>query len=552
MPILTLSGGDALETRKNNPVATWGFRDSENRVEPLAKPDFDVPFRFRPGERIFTIGSCFARNVEGELLNRGFKVPMRDLFKTPAFEGLGVEIVNNFGTPSIYNELAWAFGEEEYDEDDILVELNTGRFIDLQMINSLRPASLDLVRARRSGLAEATRAITDCRVVIMTLGLVELWWDSQAERYLNTGPLPSVLRRWPERFELHVLNYAECYNYLSRALDIIFKHGGKDLQVILTVSPVPMMATHRPTDVITANCYSKSVLRAAAEQAVARYSRVSYFPSYESVTLSDRRIAWTEDMVHVTREIVAFNVERMLNAFAGKKDNSSEELLASQSLESESPEALMLAEKAREAREAEDEAFFEAHAEWSTRSPAFAREHARFLLEREQYEAALALIEGDSGTAAALLRGRICFAAGDHAAAIEAVQRLCRPGNKGFDQWKILLDATAALGNVDAVMEVERRWTELRRSNPRQILYRVGLALKQMGAFAEAAERFHKAMELGMDSPLVAIECARSELKMGSASAALRTLEGLAPQTPAQEREIERLRKAAGDALKAA
>ncbi|MFN2259920.1 MAG: GSCFA domain-containing protein, partial [Parasphingopyxis sp.] len=299
MPLVSLSGPQALATRKSNPVAHWGDRNLENRVEPVTKPAFDVPFRLEPGEAIFTIGSCFARNIEHELAQRGFKIPMRDLFKTDAFKGLDTEIVNNFGTPSIYNEIAWAFGEQQFDYDLGFCEVSPGKFVDLQMVPGIRAASLDLVRARREGLFRATREMARCRIVIMTLGLVELWWDEEAQLYLNSTPLPSVLRNAPERFSLHVLNFEECRDYLQSAFEVMFRHGHEDLRVILTVSPVPMMATHRRTDVISANCYSKSVLRAVAEHLVEADERITYFPSYETVTLSNRKAAWNDDLVHV-------------------------------------------------------------------------------------------------------------------------------------------------------------------------------------------------------------------------------------------------------------
>jgi len=47
--------------------------------------------------------------------------------------------------------------------------------------------------------------------------------------------------------------------------------------------------------------------------------RVDYFPSYESVTLSDRSLAWRDDLIHVKPEIVATNVGRMAAAYAPER-----------------------------------------------------------------------------------------------------------------------------------------------------------------------------------------------------------------------------------------
>src|SRR5690349_13984215 len=109
MPLVKLSDKEAVLNRKTNPVAGWGERGSSNRVEPIARPSFDVPFKFAPGERIFTIGSCFARNIESELLRLGFAIPMREIFRRTDFANFDLDIINNYGTPSIFNEIAWAF-----------------------------------------------------------------------------------------------------------------------------------------------------------------------------------------------------------------------------------------------------------------------------------------------------------------------------------------------------------------------------------------------------------------------------------------------------------
>jgi len=55
------------------------------------------------------------------------------------------------------------------------------------------------------------------------------------------------------------------------------------LKVILTVSPVPLVATNTENNVLVASSYSKSVLRAVCGEIDARYSHVQYFPSFEIV-----------------------------------------------------------------------------------------------------------------------------------------------------------------------------------------------------------------------------------------------------------------------------
>ena len=55
-------------------------------------------------------------------------------------------------------------------------------------------------------------------------------------------------------------------------------------RVLLTVSPVPLIATMEDRSVLASTTYSKAVLRVAAEEVAGRDERVAYFPSYEVIT----------------------------------------------------------------------------------------------------------------------------------------------------------------------------------------------------------------------------------------------------------------------------
>ena len=79
-----------------------------------------------------------------------------------------------------------------------------------------------------------------------------------------------------------------------------------NLKLILTVSPVPFLATGRAEThhVVTANTHSKAVLRVAADIIVERNTDVFYFPSYEVVTVCSETI-WTEDQRHIHPSAVA-------------------------------------------------------------------------------------------------------------------------------------------------------------------------------------------------------------------------------------------------------
>ena len=64
----------------------------------------------------------------------------------------------------------------------------------------------------------------------------------------------------------------------------IIKSWNPDARFILTVSPVPLVATATIEHVITATILSKSILRVAASEVCKAMSEVKYFPAYEIVT----------------------------------------------------------------------------------------------------------------------------------------------------------------------------------------------------------------------------------------------------------------------------
>ena len=49
-----------------------------------------------------------------------------------------------------------------------------------------------------------------------------------------------------------------------------------------------------------------------------KYDFVDYFPSYESVMLSEHLSTWKGDQVHVTQTAIDANVDRMIERYSAK------------------------------------------------------------------------------------------------------------------------------------------------------------------------------------------------------------------------------------------
>lgn len=543
MPLYDLSATEAIETCKANPLSEWGSRSGENRVEPLAKPGFDVPFRLKKNEPIFTVGSCFARNVEVELMRRGFRVPMRELFKHPDFVSFDPGIINNFGTPSIYNEFAWAFGEEDFVPEQHIVEVQAGRFADLHLVPSIRPESWEVALKRRQRITDAFRSVAGCRAIIVTLGLVEVWFDTRTRYYLNARPRPSLVRAEPDRFRLHVLSFEETLHYLERTLRIVRERANPEIQVLLSVSPVPLAATHRPQDVIVANMYSKSVLRTVAETACARHDFVTYFPSYESVTLSDRLRAWADDLTHVTHEIVALNVGRMVDAFSedGAADVGEDDLFVDGDVHSLHERAVRLRAEGNPLADR----FFSHFSATSERSAPYALEHAAFLAGLARHAEALEVLEraptGEANERLALAKASSLLALGRGGEAFALLNPLATPTTKTFAIWRTLLLSACAAGDSDKAAGVVLRWT---RTHPFRTSYayiQVGRWHLERGEIAQARSYLEQAVSVDAESAQARILLAEALIAVGCRDDAREILKPAAPQTPSEKKLFERI-----------
>jgi hypothetical protein len=152
---------------------------------------------------------------------------------------------------------------------------------------------------RRLLLQAVTKRIINCRAVIITLGLVEVWRYLEADVYLNCTPIPSLFKTQPTRYEFHLTTFSQNWDNLEAMYALLSQYAHPDIHIVVTVSPVPLMNTFSRMDIVVANTYAKSLLRAVAQEWAAAHANVDYFPSYEIVQNSDRTAVWETDLRHV-------------------------------------------------------------------------------------------------------------------------------------------------------------------------------------------------------------------------------------------------------------
>jgi len=286
-------------------AATLGYEQASgemaaNRVFREFTPKIFPKFTLGENPTVFTTGSCFAREIEVALNNMGIAIK-----SWSADRGISGGIFNRYNTFSTINDFKFA-KEDNYDED-LMWDTPVG-WIDYSG-NSVQK-DRNLLLEERKSVIEIHKNVADSDIFIMTLGLIEAWYDLQTETYLNFTP-SEVLVGNLSRFECRITDYQENLEAVRNLIAYLRSNFRPDLKVILTVSPVPLNTTFSGWDIAQANTLSKAVLRTVAQAVADDDELVDYFPSYEMVTLSDPQLAWYPDYRHVRHEMV----QRIMRTF---------------------------------------------------------------------------------------------------------------------------------------------------------------------------------------------------------------------------------------------
>jgi hypothetical protein len=282
-------------------------------------PEIEPKFKLRPQDKFYAIGSCFARGIEHMLVERRIAVES----VAPEFVNLqpvnkevtGLGFTNKYNTFSILNELRWALDPEAVFPIDSIVQVTESIWFDPHITPTLELAGLQETLDRRAMMQTVSKRIANCRAVIITLGLVEVWRDCEVDVYTNSTPARSVLKTQPKRYEFHLTSFAQNWANLEAIHALLTRYCHPEVRIVITVSPVPLMATFSKMDVVVANTYGKSLLRAIAQEWAAAHVNVDYFPSYEIVQNSNRAAVWERDLRHVTGAGVQHIMELFLRNY---------------------------------------------------------------------------------------------------------------------------------------------------------------------------------------------------------------------------------------------
>ena len=298
------------------------WRRAVSRVEPhLVDPVVAPKFRIDRTMRIATAGSCFAQHISRRLQDMGFNyfVPEDGAGLGPAkrtMRGFGV-FSARYGNIYTVEQLMQLF-EEVFDgrtPHETRWRRPDGRFVDPYRPNIEPDGRLDpgrVTKDRQEHLGHVERVFREADVFVFTLGLTEAWRSRVDGRVFPLAPGVVAAAFDPDRHEFHNFTVGEVTDTLGGFLERL-QGVNPGVRVLLTVSPVPLIATYEERHVLASTVYSKSVLRVAAQTAADAYPFVDYFPSYEIITGSPTGGLYYEDD---HREVRDLGVSHAMRVFA--------------------------------------------------------------------------------------------------------------------------------------------------------------------------------------------------------------------------------------------
>jgi hypothetical protein len=290
-------------------------------VDPVVRPKFVLGRE----DQVATAGSCFAQHIARHLQKEGFSYMVTEQappgVAEPRDEDYGV-FTARFGNVYTVRQLLQlvhrAYGEFSPEID--VWALPDGKYVD-----PFRPRigrkPFESVEALQSAREEHFRAVREMfdtlDVFVFTMGLTEGWCAIGDGAVVPLAP--GVLdARVPEAaYEPKNYSVAEIEADFDELLAFLNKINPR-MRVILTVSPVPLIATFEDEHVLTATTYSKAVLRVAAGELANRHPHVAYFPSFEIITGAfNRGRYFAEDLREVTMEGVGHVMKTFMRHYAG-------------------------------------------------------------------------------------------------------------------------------------------------------------------------------------------------------------------------------------------
>lgn len=287
-------------------------------IDPVVNPKFTID----KAAKVCTAGSCFAQHISNRLAKIGFNYHIPEDGESLSSQekvdrGYGVfsaRYGNLYTVRQLLQLFDEAFGLRPKSEQ--AWSCADGRFVDPFRPN-IEPAGFEsaeaVINSRREHLSHVKAVFQNSDIFVFTLGLTEGWVNKIAGDVFPLAPGVSGGNFEEDKYSFINFNINDVRDDLKTFLTKL-REINPTVKVVLTVSPVPLIATFEDRHVLVSTTYSKSVLRVAAEEASKEFSWVDYFPSYEIITGNFNAGRYFEEDL---REVNAFGVDHAMRCFLG-------------------------------------------------------------------------------------------------------------------------------------------------------------------------------------------------------------------------------------------
>ena len=277
-------------------------------------------FRIEAHEKVATMGSCFAQHLARHLSTIGLNYYVEERAPTGMDDAEARR--RNYGVFSgrygnVYTVrqalqlFQRAFGD--FKPAPYAWPFNGG------FVDAFRPQiepepysdMESLGRAQETHLMAVRRVFQSADWIIFTLGLTEAWVSRSDGAVYPMAPGVHGGDFDAEEHQFVNFSVQEVIEDLRSLIRLAVAVNPK-VKFILTVSPVPLIATYEERHVLTSTTCSKSALRVAADAAEREFDNVIYFPSYEIITSPVIGSYFMDDL----REVSPLGVKHVMRVFS--------------------------------------------------------------------------------------------------------------------------------------------------------------------------------------------------------------------------------------------
>jgi hypothetical protein len=280
-------------------------------------------------DKVGTLGSCFAQHMSRYIARSGLNYFVTE--PAPAGLAKAEAEARNFGVYSARYGNIYTSAQANQ-----LFDRAFGKFVPIDtswqrngvLVDPFRPqieptgysSAMELEEDRESHFFSVRRLFAEAEWLVFTLGLTEAWRSREDGSVYPLAPGVAGGEFDPGRYEFVNFGYEDVVDQLTQLVGKVSTLN-PGVRFILTVSPVPLIATAERRHVLVSTVASKSILRAAADRLEREFENVFYFPSFEIVTSPAVASRYFEpDLRQVTREGVDHVMRVFRSAFFPAED----------------------------------------------------------------------------------------------------------------------------------------------------------------------------------------------------------------------------------------